>query len=481
MATGITAWGAYVPRLRLERAAIAATHGWMAPSLKGLAKGRRAFCGWDEDVVTMAVEAARDCLGGRNRAKIGEIQLVSTSAPFADLQSSAIVSVALRLDRQIRALDLGGSQRAGVAALAAALETAKRPTLIIGSERPRARPASVQEIQYGAGAAAFVIGSEDIAAEIIGSASSTTLFVDHFRAADAPYDYFWEERWVRDEGYLKIGVDTVRTALAHAGVQPGDVSTLIFPSPAKGIADAIARMVGVPPAAVADPLDKDGGYAGSAHALLMLADTLDRASPGQAIVVGGFGQGSDVVVLRTTDAVTAGRPARGVAGSIAEGISVQSYAQMASFYDEIAPEWGMRSERDGKTALTEQYRSSEQIHGFVAGLCGACGQVQFPQLAYCVSCKAPASVFTPLGLAEEGAKVLTYTADALAYHPAPPLYIGFAQFDVGARLLMEFVDVEPGTFDVGTRLGMRFRIKERDRVRGYNRYFWKAAPVAGQG
>jgi hypothetical protein len=33
---GITAWGAYIPRLRLERAVIAATHAWMAPSLKGL-------------------------------------------------------------------------------------------------------------------------------------------------------------------------------------------------------------------------------------------------------------------------------------------------------------------------------------------------------------------------------------------------------------------------------------------------------------
>jgi uncharacterized OB-fold protein len=80
-------------------------------------------------------------------------------------------------------------------------------------------------------------------------------------------------------------------------------------------------------------------------------------------------------------------------------------------------------------------------------------------------------------LAEQTAKVLTYTADSLMYHPAPPLYIGFAQFDNGARLLMEFVDVAPNSLDVGKRLKMRFRIKERDTTRGYYRYFWKAAPV----
>ena len=77
--------------------------------------------------------------------------------------------------------------------------------------------------------------------------------------------------------------------------------------------------------------------------------------------------------------------------------------------------------------------------------------------------------------------MLTYTADSLTYHPAPPLFVGFAQFDNGARLLMEFVNVEPASFDVGSRLRMTFRIKERDETRGYFRYFWKAAPTGEKG
>jgi 3-hydroxy-3-methylglutaryl CoA synthase len=478
MAFGITAWGAYIPRLRLERAVIASTHAWMAPSLKGLAQGRRAYCCWDEDVVTMAVEAARECLGSRDRAKIAAVELASTTAPTADLQSSAIVAVALRLQRTVRALDFGGSQRAGVAALATALQGARNPTLVIGSERPRARPASTQEMQYGAGAAAFLVGAEDVAAEIIGSASSTTLLVDHFRAAGASYDYFWEERWIRDEGYLKIGVEAVRAALANAKVGAAEVSKFIFPSPSKGVADAIARAVGLPATSIAEPLDQDGGFAGAAHSLLMLANVLDQASPGEVMVVAGFGQGSDVIVLRATAAVASARPAHTVKDVLAAGITARSYAQMASFYGEITPEWGMRAERDTKTALTEQYRSSDQINGFVAGKCSSCGQVQFPQLAYCVNCRAPGSQLAPVCLAEEGARVLTYTADMLTYHPSPPLYLGFAQFDLGARLLMEFVDVQPETFEVGTRLRMRFRIKERDDTRGFYRYFWKAAPTS---
>src|SRR5262245_45870267 len=60
MTQGILAFGAYIPWRRLQRKAIAETHGWFNPALKGQAKGERAFCNWDEDCVTMAVEAARD-------------------------------------------------------------------------------------------------------------------------------------------------------------------------------------------------------------------------------------------------------------------------------------------------------------------------------------------------------------------------------------------------------------------------------------
>ena len=60
--TGITAYGAYIPRLRLQRKAVAQANAWFAPGLVGGAKGERAMANFDEDAVTMAVEAGRDCL-----------------------------------------------------------------------------------------------------------------------------------------------------------------------------------------------------------------------------------------------------------------------------------------------------------------------------------------------------------------------------------------------------------------------------------
>ena len=476
---GITGFGGYIPRLRMQRAAIAAAHKWMAPSLRSLGKGQRAFCSWDEDTNTMAVEAARDALDKRSVSNISAVTLASTTLAFGDLQNAAIVAGALALPSSVRALDIASSQRVGTAGLAAALTAGKGETLFIASDRPRGKPASTQEISYGAGAAAFTLGSDAVVATLLAATSRTAMFVDHFRSADAKYDYVWEERWIRDEGYSKLVPEAVKAALKEAGIAATDVKHFILAAPMKNIASAMIKKVGVAPEAEADDLNENCGYAGAAHGMLMLANVLEKAAPGEIIVLVGFGQGVDVLVFKATDAIQSFKPRRGVSGALADAQSHDAYLRMLSYDNGIDLEWGMRGERTLKTAQTEQYRSSFQLAHFNAGKCPKCNTIQFPQLAYCVnpSCNATAKNFEQLSLIDEKCQVLTYTSDWLSYHPAPPLYVGFVQFDNGARLLMETVDVGAAGIDVGTPLRVTFRIKDIDRDRGYPRYFWKTTPV----
>jgi uncharacterized OB-fold protein len=164
-----------------------------------------------------------------------------------------------------------------------------------------------------------------------------------------------------------------------------------------------------------------------------------------------------------------------LAGTIARRIPESAYLKMLSFSGELDLDWGMRAEADNKSALTQVYRSASQILGFVGGRCAKCSAVQFPRLPCCVNCGEHDSQ-TAYPMAEEPAKVATYTADWLQYSPAPPLYMGLVQFDVGARVLMEIVDVGTSGIEVGNSLSMVFRIKERDKLRQYDRYFWKATP-----
>jgi 3-hydroxy-3-methylglutaryl CoA synthase len=123
---GITAFGAYIPRLRLQRKSIAAAHAWANPGIVAQGKGERSMANWDEDAVTMAVEAARDCLPVGNdpiaaRASFDALYFASTTMPFADRQNAGIVAAALTLPETIASSDVTGSQRAGTGALLAAL------------------------------------------------------------------------------------------------------------------------------------------------------------------------------------------------------------------------------------------------------------------------------------------------------------------------------------------------------------------------
>lgn len=478
-AFGITGFGGYIPRLRMQRAAIAAAHRWMAPGLRSQAKGQRAFCSWDEDSVTMAVEAARDALADRSRGAIASLTLASTTLPMADLQGSGIAAAALGLADSVRTLDLAHSHRVASSGLIAALRQPGEPALFIASDRPRGKPASSQEIGCGAGAAAFTLGSENAIAVPIASVSRNAMFVDHFRSEGARYDYAWEERWVRDEGYLKLAAEAVQAALREAAIPAAEVDHFILPAPFRGVAAAVAKKVGVSAQAEASALDESCGYSGAAHGPLMLAHVLEQAKPGQTIVLVGFGQGADALVLRCTDAIGTTRPRRGVGAALADAQSHDAYLRLVSYEGAIDLEWGMRAEKPLKTALTEQYRSSGQLAAFVAGKCRRCGTIQFPQLPYCVdpACAAPREDFDPHPLFDEPAQVLTHTADWLSYHPAPPLYVGFVQFEGGARLLMEMVDVGQAGLEAGTPLRIVFRVKDIDRARGYPRYFWKATPL----
>src|SRR5690606_32176172 len=185
MTAGILAFGAYIPRLRLQRQAIAAANTWFNPALKGLAKGERAICNWDEDAVTMAVEAARDCLAGIDRKSVRGLQFASTSFPFRDRLNAGIVAEALDIADHVAALDVSASQRAAPSALLNTL-IGGGPTLLVASEKRRAKAASPYEMTTGDGAAAVLVGEGPAIARLVGSASRTADFVDHYRTDDQP-------------------------------------------------------------------------------------------------------------------------------------------------------------------------------------------------------------------------------------------------------------------------------------------------------
>ena len=118
---GITSYGGYLPRLRLNRMSIFQTMGWFAPAIVMVAQGERAFCNWDEDSLTMAFSASQDCLKGVNKNTVDALYLASTTLPFADRSNAGIVQGALNLKDDLQSQDFTSSLRSGTSALITAL------------------------------------------------------------------------------------------------------------------------------------------------------------------------------------------------------------------------------------------------------------------------------------------------------------------------------------------------------------------------
>ena len=476
---GIVDAAAYVPAMRLDRRVIFAANAWANPALKGLARGARSMCNWDEDSITMGVEAARRCLGSGSREDVKRLYFASTTPPFADRQCATVIGEGLNLSEQVAAVDLGNSRNAGMHALCEALK-GDETALVVAADARRARPGSIQELQYGHGSAAVLLGTEGVIAEVVAEHRLTRDFVDQFRGSGEDFDYRWEERWIRDRGYRSILPALVRGMLEKAGVMPAQLARVVLPAVPPKMTAAFAKGLGVPVEAVQDGRLGDVGDTGAPHPFLLAVDALAESRPDDLVLLTGFAQGGIAMLLKATALLPRwqGRNAQRV--SLTPPRSESAYTKFLSFSGHLSMDFGMRAEADAKTRLSAFDRHRAELTGFTGGRCPACKTVQFPRSARCVNpeCNAEAEQ-APVRLAEEAGSVTSFTQDWLAYTPHPPLQYGLASTASGARVLMEFTECPLEKMRVGLELRFVFRIHAIDSRRGFRRYFWKSAPAPG--
>ncbi|MGI9229223.1 MAG: zinc ribbon domain-containing protein [Gammaproteobacteria bacterium] len=478
---GIISFGTYVPTMRLQRKAIADAVGWATPGLQALASGSRAVANWDEDAITMAVEAGRHCLDGFERASVGTVTLASTTLPFADRSNSGIAVDALNLNENVGNADSSGSRRAASSALIRAMNVSgqDKNTLLLAADCREAKPGSVQELTYGHAAAALLLGKNDPIAVPIASASIHRDLVDQFRSRESSFDYALEQRWVRDEGYFKIVPDAIKHVLEMTTLQPADIHHFALAGPVS-VAGALAKKLQFDNANVTNPLHDEIGDSGVTQPIMLLSSALARAKPGENILLVGFGQGVDVLIFQATDKITQSQAQQKFNQSIQIKNTDDNYIRYLVLRQQLDLDYGIRAERDNRTALSTFYRKRDAITGFIGGRCTSCGMLQFPKTPVCVRCDET-DTQAPESLAELTGKVKSFTEDWLAYTPCPPLIYGNVTFPDGANVMMEFTDFSIGELAVNQTVRMAFRIKDFDNKRNFRRYFWKPAPHTDTG
>lgn len=476
---GVTSVGAYLPRRRLQRASVVAANGWFDASLAARGRGERTMCGWDEDSVTMAAAAIRDL---PRESAPDALYVASTSFPFMDRSNAVLVAEAAGFSSSLRTLESSGTRRAATAALLCGLDTVRaKPAscvVVAAAEHRIARVGTAQELTFGDGAAAVALSDRDVIAEFVDAHTHAVDFVDHYRTEGQRGVYQWEERWIRDAGHLEIIPAAVNALLERRGLAARDVRHVVLPGGVDGAAAAIGKRIGFEPQALVDSLAGTVGDTGAAHPLLLLCRALERALPGELILVVSFGQGCDALLFRATELIERRRGASGLAKWLERRMPEESYGRFLAFNGAVDLDLGKRAEADRQTRMSAFHRNRALLTSFKAAVCNLCGTVQLPRGAYCVNpdCGARGE-FSERSLADAHGTITTWTADHLTFALDPPAYFGTVDIDGGGRLLMDFTDVDPARLDVGTRVSFQFRIKDLDRERGFRRYFWKAVPL----
>ncbi|MBF0117670.1 MAG: SDR family NAD(P)-dependent oxidoreductase [Desulfobacterales bacterium] len=481
---GITSYGAYIPRLRLDRMAIFQAMGWFAPAIIAVAQGERSMCNWDEDSITMAVSASKDCIIGKNKNELDAILFSSTTFPFADRQNAGIVATALNMRDDIIASDFASSQKAGSTALITALDMVlageRKNILVTAADKRETKAAYFYEMWFGDGAASVMVGDKDVIAEYKGSYSVSYDFVDHFRGSLNKYDYVWEERWARDEGFTKIIPEAVYGLLKKLKLTIADVDKLVFPCIFKAEQKNIAKKLGLSSEKVIDNLHEVCGEIGTAHGMLMLVKALEESKPGDRILMVTFGQGANALYFQVTENIKKLTPRNGFKGTIKNKEIVDNYPKWLRFRELLQTESGIRAEAPTQTAMTTLWRKRKMILGLVGGRCRKCGTAQFPKMDICVNPNCGAiRTQDDYEFSDIPAKIKTFTSDLLAVSIDPPHQYGMIQFEGGGRFMADFTDCRQDDLKVGLPVKLAFRKRFEDKQRGFTGYFWKAAPVPG--
>ncbi len=463
---GIVSYGAYIPKWRLSLETVS----------KRL-RGEKAVAGKDEDSLTMAVAAAIDCLGEISPNNVDGVFFASTTSPFKEKSVSATIAAVLDLRRDILTADFANSLKAGTTALKAASDMVKagsaRQVLVVAADCRLAAPGSGFEQTFGDGAAAFLVGGENVVATMEDCYSVSDEIYDVWRRDVDSYVQSWEERFVYTRGYLQVVRETALGLMKKAGVNPNDLTKAVFYAPDTRRAMGLAKGLGLDPKTqLQDPLIGTVGSTGAAHSLMLFVAALEDAKPGDRFLLASYGNGSDAFLFQAGENVENLKgKRRGVKVHLQSKRMVPDYVTYLKWRELVKmpePRVPMAVSYPSAVAIWRERNRIYPLHGVK---CKTCGTVQYPPQRVCVKCRTKDN-FEEVRLCNRRGKLFSFSFDFLRGVP-----IGLVNLDGGGRIFCELTDVEVKELEADMPVELSFRRLYLWRSDGIYGYFWKAIPV----
>ena len=345
MDVGIVSYGAYVPRYRITPGEIGRIWGVDGEAMgKGLLIHMKSVPSPDEDVITIATEAARNMMSrcSVDPTEIGALYVGSESHPYAVKPTGTVVSEAICAAPNLTVADLEFACKAGTAGIQICMGLVGsgmvRYGVAIGADTSQGAPGDALEYSASAGGAAYLIGSEKIIAKINKTLSYTTDTPDFWRREGVPYPSHGG-RFTGEPAYFKHVGSAARMLLAEMKTEPKDYNYAVFHQPNGKFPTRIAKELGFTDEQVKDGLMTP--YIGNTYSGAVpigLASVLDKAKPGDRIfvVAYGSGAGSDAFDITVTKEIENYK--RSAAPTVAERIKDHvelDYGRYAKFKGKI--------------------------------------------------------------------------------------------------------------------------------------------------
>lgn len=299
----ISGWGSYIPRYRVAVEEIAKVWGKSAKHFKeDLLIDEKAVAGLDEDVATIAVEAAKNALkrSGVAPNELGAVFVGSESKPYAVKPTGTIVAEAIGATPMLLAADLEFACKAGTEALQCCIGLVGSGMInygmSIGADTAQGAPGDPLEFSAGCGGTAIILGRAekvpDPAAKLEGSISYVTDTPDFWRRPKRDYPSH-AEAFTGEPAYFQHITSAGRLLMEKLSLRPEDFSYAVFHQPNGKFPIRAARSLGFRKEQIeASFLVPYIGnlYAGSS--LTGLSAVLDVAKPGERIFLASFGSGA---------------------------------------------------------------------------------------------------------------------------------------------------------------------------------------------
>lgn len=470
---GIVSIGAYIPVYRLSQNEIAKMWGSRAMG------GEKAVAGYDEDSVTMGMAAALDCIK-RSKTTSAGLYFATTTAPYKEKQSAAIIASAIDLGNECQTADFTNSLRASSTAIKSALDAMKSDSVenvvVTAADCRTGAARGMLEQVLGDGAAAVMLGSKDVIATFEGSYSIYSEFTDLWRLQDDTFIRTTDGRFIDEVGYAPTMQEAMQGIMKKYNLTVKDFARVVYYAADARQHAALARRLGFDKAQVQNPLYDSIGNTGTPAALLMLAVAIEEASPGERILFATYGDGADAFIFRTTEAVSKITNKSAVKKLLARKIPI-SYGQYLNWRNMVPVEASTLPERSA-LSLPNRWRERKTISALYGVKCKHCGTPQISQLGQairvCVACQTK-DQFEEYKFSDKIGKVFSFAIDNLQPTLNSPGINGVIDFDEGGRLICEFTDCAADEIKVGTPMEMTFR--KMLHSKGINNYFWKAMPI----